>query len=390
MKRPFRPLQRPLRDLLGCARRLPRPLKRLLLLGTLLGFFALELIVAGMVQPGRTLRSFQLWWLFQQADRCAQRLLDPLLPGSGSRRAEWIRYARNCIVLVALQPERRGAAIHTSSDWVLPAALFGACIPLYDGCVDRLPTREARQFGRGVAEALAGAELQGLTPLADLVPRYGCDHQDAAAWRALISSLGAWIARQQPDRRSLILGWMERMNDAQIASLGERNVTLSNGARRQLSALKGGVSFLLLRALCIPQELDSARAEAPRAALLQAAALAQWIDDYADVSDDRRLGIHTYIGRLEAGHRATDTIRHGIREAAIALRSVYGRRAEQFIDSLRLYFAIKRCHRLNARLADRLAAKDLVPGLFHGTPAPEAATGDSQTMRFSRTGAGPA
>ena len=356
MRRRSCPPHRLLRGVLAGTRHLPSPLKRLLLQGSLLGFFALELIVAGMVQPGRTLRSFQLLWLFVRADRCAHHLLDPLLIGASARRAELIRYARNCIVLVALQPERRGDAIRISSDWILPAALFGACIPLYDGWVDRLPTRTARQFGRAVAEAFAEtfseAEPQGLPPLGEILSQYGSGPEDGANWQALVTSLGVWIAGQQPARRLLILGWMERMNEAQIASLGERNVTLSHGERRQLSAQKGGVSFLLLRSLCIPQELDTARAEATRAALLQAAALAQWIDDYGDVNDDRRLGIHTYIGRLEASHRATDTIRAGIRDAAIALRSVYGRKAEHFIDSLRLYFAVKRCHRLHGRLVE--------------------------------------
>jgi hypothetical protein len=356
----------------------------------LLGFFALELIVAGMVRPGRTLRSFELLWLFVRADRCAHQLLDPLLIGTPPRRSELIRYARNCIVLVALQPERAGAAIRISSDWVLPAALFGACIPLYDGCVDQLPTRTARQFGRAVAEAFAEtsaeAEPQGLRPLAGLLSQYGSSPEDGACWEALLNGLGAWMARQQPSRRLLILGWMERMNEAEIASLGERNVTLSTGERRRLSAQKGGVSFLLLRSLCIPQELDKARSETTRAALLQAAALAQWIDDYADVSDDRRLGIHTYIGRLEASHKATDTIRAGICDTAIALRSVYGRSSEHFIDSLRLYFAVKRCQRLNGRLALNLAASDRSTRPGHG---PGASPPWAQAPGFRQPGEGP-
>lgn len=336
-----------------------RPLlRRALLLGCGLSWFALELLLARMVHPARTLRCFRILWLFLRAERCTRPLLDPLLAGSRGRRSELKRYARNCIVLVALQPECGGNRIEPESAWVVPAALFGACIPLYDGCLDQLPTRQARALVEATGEALAAAnasESGDLSGLAPILGRCGAAAEDAASWATLISALGSWLGRQSPERRHLVLEWMGRMNDAQLASLDERNITLGLNECRRLSSLKGGVSFLLLRCLCLPEEgAPTGATEQGRAALLQAAAVAQWIDDYADLANDLSLGIHTYIGRLEASGRAIGTIRQGLRQVAIALRREYGSGSELFIDSLSLYFAIKRSGRLRARLEQAL------------------------------------
>lgn len=331
---------------------LPGLIQRTLLLGTALGWFALELVLARMVQPARTVRCFRILWLFVQAHRSAGQLLGPLLVGQRGRIGELRRYARNCIVLMALQPERSGASIAASADSVLPAALYGACIPLYDGCFDQMPTRRARAFAEAAGQALAVASAAAdLTALAPLLEGSGASPDDAANWQRLIAQLGRWLQHQPPDRRRLVLGWMAQMNAAQLASLSERNVTLSLSERRRLSSLKGGVSFLLLRCLCLPERSDPTGAtDQERAALLQAAAVAQWIDDYGDVRSDQALGIHTYIGRLDGAGKASGTIRQGLQDTALALRSVYGQRAERFIVSLSLYYAIKRSLRARERL----------------------------------------
>lgn len=329
-----------------------RPLQRPLLLGTGLGFFALELLRARMVLPARTWRCFRLLGLFLQAGRQARSQLAPLLSGDPLRQAERLRYARNCIVLVALQPDMAPGQIRPTSAWLQPAALYGACIPLYDGCFDQRPTRQARHLAADTAAALTDATRSGtLAALVPLLRRHGARAEDAAAWEALIRALDHWLQRQSPERQRLLLLWMARMNDAQLASLAERNITLPLHERRRISALKGGVSFLLLRCLCLPEGSDPTGASDPiRAALLQAAAVAQWIDDYADLDDDRHLGIHTYIGRLEASGRADATIRAGLRQAAADLRQHYGSKAERFINSLGLYYALKRSLRFRARL----------------------------------------
>ena len=137
------------------------------------------------------------------------------------------------------------------------------------------------------------------------------------------------------------------MNEAQHASLAERDISTSMQQRRRLSSLKGSVSFLLLRSMCLPLGSDTSLfSETKRAALIEAAAVAQWIDDYADVRDDLRQGIHTYISYLDQNRKAGTFIRHGIQQASRALRREYGHRAERFIDSLSLYFALKRTYRI--------------------------------------------
>lgn len=350
---------------------LPAPIQRSLLLGSTLGWFALELILARMVHPARTVRCFQILWLFLRAQRSAQHTLHPLLVGDGEHKTRLISYARNCIVLVALQPERSGATIDNSSDWIQPTTLFGAAIPLYDGCFDHLPTRRARALGLAVGEALTTADANDgdLEPLIQALSDHGAVAANAANWQVLVRGLDTWLRQQPPHRRQRLLAWMIRMNDAQIASLGERTITLSQNDRRHLSALKGGVSFLLLRLLGLPDGPEATGAtDQARAALLQTAAVAQWIDDYADVREDLQLGIETYIGRLEGGQGATRTIRAGIRESASALRAVYGRRAERLIDSLALYFAFKRSLRMQARLAQALRPGP-GPGVARAAPA---------------------
>lgn len=336
------------------SRRLPLLIQRPLLLVAALGWFALELVLARMVHPARTLRCFQILWMFVQAHQQARQRLTPLLVGQRRRIAELRRYARNCLVLMALQPERSGSSIASGSDWVLPATLYGACIPLYDGCLDQLPTRQARTFAEATRQALADATASpsaGLAPLAPLLEASGSPADDAANWQTLIAELGHWLGQQPTGRRQLVLRWMAQMNAAQLASLSERNVTLSLQERRRLSSLKGGVSFLLLRCLCLQESSDPTGAtEGARAVLLQAAAVAQWIDDYGDVRSDQALGIHTYIARLDGAGQASRTIRQGLQDTAIALRRVYGRGAERFIDSLSLYFAIKRSSRARERL----------------------------------------
>ena len=369
--------------LVRAAGRLPAPIQRSLLLGSTLGWFALELILARMVHPARTVRCFQILWLFLRAQRSAQHTLNPLLVGDGEHKTRLTNYARNCIVLVALQPERSGATIDNSSDWIQPTTLFGAAIPLYDGCFDHLPTRRARILGQAVGQALTTAGANDgdldplLDPLIDALSDHGALAAKAANWQVLVRGLETWLRQQPPHRRQRLLAWMIRMNDAQIASLGERTITLSQNDRHHLSALKGGVSFLLLRLLGLPDEPDATgTTDQARAALLQTAAVAQWIDDYADVREDLQLGIETYIGRLEGGQGATRTIRAGIRESAIALRAVYGHRAERLIDSLALYFAFKRSLRVQARLAQALrpgpgpgAARAAIPrGQHRGWP----------------------
>lgn len=329
-----------------------RLLHQPLLLGGSLGCFALELLRARMLLPARTWRCFLLLRLFLQAGRRARSLLSPLLSSDRCRQAELLRYARNCIVLVSLQPEMAPGQIRPGSAWLQPAALYGACIPLYDGCFDQRPTRQARHLAAETATALAAATgTATLAPLVPLLRRHGASAEDAADWEALIGALDHWLQQQSPERQRLVLLWMARMNDAQLASLAERNITLTLNERRRISALKGGVSFLLLRCLCLPEPGDPTGASDPiRAALLQAAAVAQWIDDYADLHNDRHLGIHTYIGRLEASGRADATIRTGLRQTASALRQHYGTKAERFINSLGLYFALKRSLRFRAQL----------------------------------------
>lgn len=329
-----------------------RPLHRPLLLGAGLGSFALELLRARMLLPARTWRCFLLLGLFLQAGRRARSHLSPLLSSAPLRQAERLRYARNCIVLVALQPEMAPGQIRPASAWLQPAALYGACIPLYDGCFDQRPTRQARHLAADTAAALAAATRSGtLSALVPLLRRHGARSEDVADWEALIGALDHWLQQQSSERQRLVLLWMARMNDAQLASLAERNITLPLNERRRISALKGGVSFLLLRCLCLEEGGDPTGADDRiRAALLQAAAVAQWIDDYADLDDDRHLGIHTYIGRLEASGRADATIRAGLRQTASALRQHYGTKAERFTNSLGLYFALKRSLRIQARL----------------------------------------
>ncbi len=334
-----------------------QPMRRALLLAGGLGWFVVELLRARMVLPTRTWRCFRLLGLFLQAEHSARSQLEPLLHGDQHRRAELRRYARNCIVLMALQPETSAERLSASTPWLRPAALYGACIPLYDGCFDQRPTRQARLLAEATAQGLATAASTGgtLRALAPLLRHHGAHTEDAANWEALIQALDQWLQLQTPERRGLVLLWMARMNEAQLASLAERNITLGLHERRRVSALKGGVSFLLLRCLCLPEEGDPTGANDPiRAALLQAAAVAQWIDDYADLADDRHRGIHTYIGRLEATGRASATIREGLRQTATTLRQHYGAKAERFINSLCLYFALKRSLRFRDRLQQAL------------------------------------
>ena len=361
----MRRLRRLERRSLRLARRLPAPCRRWLCLGLAFAWFAVELILARMVQPARTLRCFQILWMFIQAQRQAEVQLAPLLAGSPRRRARLVRYARNCIVLMALQPELAGVAIGAEPEWLPAAAFYGACIPLFDGCLDRLPTRQARRFGQAVDQTLRSIASQGpgdVRPLQPLLQEYGAPDDDCRSWQALIDALASWISRQSPPRRQLILDWMVRMNEAQLASLAERDVTISLSRRRHLSSLKGGVSFLLLRALCLSEQASAAGGTmATRAALLHAAAVAQWIDDYADVREDVEHGIYTYIARLDALRSADRTIREGLTAASVSLRAQYGSAVERFIDSLDLYYGFKRSARLWAYLQRNLEAGRRAP-----------------------------
>jgi hypothetical protein len=346
--------------LLRLARRLPGPCRRWLCLGLAFAWFGVELILARMVTPARTLRCFQILWMFIQAQRHAELQLGPLLAGPPRRRAKLVRYARNCMVLVALQPELADVLIRAEADWLPAAAVYGACIPLFDGCLDRLPTRQARRFGQAVDQMLrsiASLDHGDVRLLKPLLQQYGAPQDDCRSWQALIDALACWLSRQSSQHRQLVLDWMIRMNEAQLASLGERDVTISLHQRRHLSSLKGGVSFLLLRALCLPDQASAVGGSlAARAALLHAAAVAQWIDDYADVREDVEHGIYTYIARLDALRSADATIREGLKAAAVALRAQFGHAAERFIDSLDLYYGFKRSARLWAYLERNLEA----------------------------------
>ena len=335
---------------LRIASSLPAFIQTNLLRAIALGWFGLELVLARMVHPLRTIRCFQILWLFIQAQHRSAALLNSLLIGDPMRIKMLRRYARNCIVLVALQPEMAVINIRSEETWVRVAALFGACIPLYDGFLDNLITRNARQMTRAIDEMLQQLLVTAdghLMLLENTLGDHGAPADDVICWQRLIAELGNWLQNQSVQKRHLVLTMMKRMNRAQYASLAERDITTSIQNRRRLSSLKGGVSFLLLRSMCLLSRSDTSLCnEMQLAALIEAASVAQWIDDYADLREDLKQGIHTYISDLDQRGKACVTIRQGIQKASRSLRSMYGHRAEHFIDSLSLYFAVKRTHRI--------------------------------------------
>lgn len=329
-----------------------RQMSTAVLIPVLIFHMAKNLFKAGFYRPDRALCALKLWLLFLGAHKRAGKWIDGSFTASGltqTDRKRLVRYARNTLGLVAVQPE------YQRSGWKWPeretevGITYGLCIPLYDDSFDEVGVDEAVLFGHRFHKSLIEEIWDP-----EKVPDGAWISKDALR----MVSRALWTCVDTDDRAGFS-ELLREMNSAQLESLNERVPGTCGELLMEVSARKGIASFqLLLSALGIP---ENGLMDEPRKA---AAVWAQWMDDYDDLDSDRIQGSETMISRLNDQSGSEDFIRSGLERVTELLEGKYHREGKTFSTMLKLSFIVKISHKETNRIAEKLGPHTKMPAFF--------------------------
>jgi hypothetical protein len=293
------------------------------------GLLILGLLERNYWMPSRFATALRIWRIFEQNKRTAVRILFPLLERhriSGWKRRRYLRYARNAMALISVQPKLRKLGLASQKRTLRIGAFFGLCIPLFDDSFDSASRAGAREFSLHFGRTLDGCEWR----FEEVPDAFGDDTGIfRAAVRALWEEIGA-------DRQPSFVAHLREMNAAQLDGLVPKEQAADLGSLKSMASRKGEASFIMLLEALAP--LDGGR-EAE--VLRRCASWAQLADDYSDIEEDRDAEIPTYASTMEDDAQVLSELETDLETILLELRSIYGREAELFVCTLRLYLLVK-------------------------------------------------
>ncbi len=259
-----------------------------------------------------------------------------------------MRYSRNTLGLVAIQPFNQANGWNWSSKKSTIGIIFGISIPLYDDCFDEVERAEAIEF-----YTLFNKSLESGYWCPDQVP----DGLKIMPEALRIVSKLLWQEIQETDKK-YFTNSLREMNEAQFDSLEESIVGTSPERLQRISARKAIASFnLLISALGESKENLSHSLET-------AAVWAQCMDDYDDLESDLAHGLFTHISILDAKGEALIFLQKELGTVLKLLKEEFGSSADLFGCMLSLNFIIKITHKQTHSVALLLDFPDSMPGFY--------------------------
>ena len=315
------------------------------------------LVQRGFYWPARMVSALRVWRLFAQANRVADAWMAQHLSQENLRPAQrrrFLRYARNTLGLVAIQPPFQRTGWNWPRRESSIGAAYGICIPLFDDCFDLLDLDAARSFGQAFQASLSEPIWRP-----EAVP---LGMPDTPHLLRTVST--ALFAEVRPEDRLKFTELLREMTDAQLESLDERLTATPIEQRRQISTRKGVASFRLL--LVAIGQAEAAKSPA----LAIAAEWAQWMDDYDDLESDAAQGSWTYMAHLHATNQALSFLETQLDAVSESLNQAFNGSGRLFADVLSLNFVIKVAHRRTWVMAQKWGVGPHMPRFFWkgGTP----------------------
>lgn len=324
---------------------------KLLLSVVLVFYLAKWLVVLGFYHPRKILWALKVWFLFSRAENISKLWITKNLhfdEHNSSYRKHLIRYSRNTLGLVAIQPCNQMSGWNWPDRKTAIGIIFGISIPLYDDCFDEVERAEAIEF-----YSLFTKSLESGYWCPDQVPDGLIIMPEALR---IVSKL-LWQEIQETDKVHFSNSLRE-MNKAQFDSLEEHIHGTSPERLKQISARKAIASFnLLLSALGESKETKSHGLET-------AAIWAQWMDDYDDLESDLAQGTITLISLLDAKGDALIFLQKELGTVLKLLKEEFGSSADLFGCMLSLNFIIKVAHKQTQIIASLLGFPDVMPGFY--------------------------
>lgn len=263
-------------------------------------------------------------------------------------KRRYMRYSRNTLVLVAIQPHFQKKGWDWQSLETQIAILYGICIPLYDDNFDEQESEQALLFCKEFSAFMQKDYFRSDVPIS-----FTCLNSEL--FGTILDKLRQLIPKQnQEDFRF----WALEMHEAQIDSLDEHQPNTPMERLKQITERKASASlfFLLASVMTWGQKEEKS--------LQHAAIWAQYMDDYDDLESDRQQGSITYIARLEEEGTALLFIRKELSMLRQQCIVAHGTSANLFCDVLTLNFIIKVAHQQTLRIAIQKGIRQHMPRLF--------------------------
>jgi hypothetical protein len=324
---------------------------KMYLIFTLVFHLAMELFRNSFWRPSRIFSLIKAMITFKRADKESKQFLAPIFAEVGlsvSEQRRYLRYSRNTLALVAIQPHFQ------QNGWKWPrretqiAILYGISIPLYDDNFDEQPLEAALQFSKHFSDFIQNDYFSEKTDIT-----FPCLHQQL--FQVVLNSLLQII----PDeRREGFQYWANEMHFAQIESLAEHDNKTTKEKLQGITARKASASLFFLLASVMKWDNQ------PEKALQRAAIWAQYMDDYDDLESDLLQGSITFIAHLEREGTALPFIREELLHLRKECRERYNWKANFFCDVLTLNLIVKVAHKKTIQAAIKQNVSNSIPRFY--------------------------